>query len=119
MGKPASEQQARQPSDRQQAHKQSETQKAGGGCLQPTARKLTQIANARKSQTYAGRKRNPQGKRYSNSFDTLPFAYTFWMVWANSGPTEITLILPVWRASGTGTALVTTTSSMQEFSMRS
>ena len=41
------------------------------------------------------------------------------MVCANSGAMESTLILPVWRASGTGTALVTTTYSMQEFSKRS
>ena len=41
------------------------------------------------------------------------------MVRAKSGATLSTLILPVWRSSGTGTALVTMHSSMQEFSMRS
>ena len=45
--------------------------------------------------------------------------YTLLMVFANSGATESTFTLPVWRASGTGTAFVTTTSSMHEFSMRS
>ena len=41
------------------------------------------------------------------------------MVFANSGPTDSTFTLPVWRSSGTGTAFVTTTSSMDEFAMRS
>ena len=41
------------------------------------------------------------------------------MVCANSGAMESTLILPVWRSSGTGTAFVTTTSSMMELAMRS
>lgn len=56
---------------------------------------------------------------YSNRLATEPLLYTFLMVCANSGASVTTLILPVWRSSGTGTALVTTTSSMQEFSRRS
>ena len=56
---------------------------------------------------------------YSKREATEPLLYTFLIVCANSGASVTTLILPVWRSSGTGTALVTTTSSMQEFSRRS
>ena len=65
------------------------------------------------------RRRSERRNDYSNRLATEPLLYTFLMVCANSGASVTTLILPVWRSSGTGTALVTTTSSMQEFSSRS